>query len=112
MIQKCCIGLLLTIFAGMILACSPRQHVRSELTPPVQAATEPTKVPTGRVIVKICIAEKGDVISSSVIPEKSTTIDTILTQKALRAAQAYKFAPAPGKGVQCGTLTFDFKTKQ
>jgi len=112
MIKKCFTGFRLTVLAGMILACSPRQHVRSELTPPDQATTEPAELTTGRVVVKICIAEKGDVISSSVIPEKSTTSDTTLTQKALRAAQEYKFAPAPGKGIQCGTITFDFKPKK
>lgn len=78
----------------------------------VQATTVPAELQTGRVVVKICVDEKGDVISSSVIPEKSTTTDSGLTQKALKAAQAYKFAPAPGKGVQCGTITFDFKTKR
>jgi TonB family protein len=63
----------------------------------------------GRVIVKICVSEAGEVTSAEYVERGSTTQNPELRQRALDAARKYKFEPAPE--ANCGLVTFNFQKK-
>ncbi|GAA5225058.1 TonB family protein [Membranihabitans marinus] len=65
---------------------------------------------TGRVVVRVCVDDKGNVSESSFTQKGSTTGDTDLINTAIKFAKQYKFSPST-VSKQCGTITFDFKIK-
>lgn len=65
---------------------------------------------SGRVIVKVCINELGNVISSKFTQRGSSTIDSELIAIAEKNAKKYRFTPS-NKKEQCGTITIDFIVK-
>lgn len=65
---------------------------------------------TGVVVVKICVNNKGHVISSKFTQKGSTTTDNYLVALAEKEVKKYKFSPTE-IDEQCGTITVDFKLK-
>jgi len=65
---------------------------------------------SGRVVVKVCVNETGNVVSSKYTQRGSTTHDLELITIAERNAKKYRFAPS-NKKEQCGTITIDFIVK-
>ena len=63
---------------------------------------------TGRVVIKVCVAKDGKVVSAKFTQQGSTTSDPQLVKLAERAANKYLFSSAEIE-TQCGTITFDFK---
>jgi len=76
------------------------------------------KVPTikddsqkkGRVVVKICVDAKGDVVSSNYTMMGSTTSDTYLIKLAEKGALGYQFSPSKNPK-ECGKVVIDFLLK-
>lgn len=64
----------------------------------------------GRVVVKICVDQKGDVISSQYTMMGSTTSDTYLIKLAENGAKGYKFSPSVNPK-ECGKVVIDFLLK-
>ncbi len=62
---------------------------------------------SGRVVVRVCINEKGNVISSRYTQRGSTTTDWELIAIAEKNAKKYRFTPS-NKKEQCGTIIIDF----
>lgn len=71
-------------------------------------AVSETSQKTGRVVVKVCVAADGRVISSKFTQQGSTTSDAQLVRLAEKGASKYRFSSAEVE-TQCGTITFDFK---
>ena len=65
---------------------------------------------SGIVVVKVCINEQGNVISSRYTQRGSTTTDSELIEIAVRNAKKYRFSPSDIKE-QCGTITIEFIVK-
>ena len=63
---------------------------------------------TGKVVVKVCVDQSGEVISAKYTQRGSTTTDSDLVDVAQKAALKYKFTPGD-LAEQCGTITIDFK---
>jgi hypothetical protein len=64
----------------------------------------------GKVMVKICINEDGNVTSAICDSTNSTIIDADTIKKCIENARKYKFSSSE-QPTQCGTLTFNFKDK-
>jgi len=64
----------------------------------------------GRVVVKICVDAKGDVVSSDYTMMGSTTSDTYLIKLAEEGAKGYKFSPSANPK-ECGKVTIEFLLK-
>jgi len=62
---------------------------------------------SGIVVVRVCINEKGNVISSKYTQRGSTTTDWELIAIAEKNAKKYRFTPS-NKKEQCGTIIIDF----
>lgn len=63
---------------------------------------------SGVVVIKICVDQKGNVLSSKFTQKGSTTTDNYLVSLAEKQVKKYKFTP--GDAIeQCGTITVDFK---
>ena len=69
-----------------------------------------TSQDTGKVVITICVNQKGDVISVKHAPEKSSLVNEKLIRLAMVNASKYKFEPG-SEEIQCGTITYDFKIK-
>ena len=65
---------------------------------------------SGRVVVKICINQAGNVISARYTQRGSTTTDSELIDLAVYNAKKYRFTPS-NKEKQCGTIIIDFIVK-
>lgn len=65
---------------------------------------------SGIVVVRVCINEQGNVISSRYTQRGSTTTDMELIELAERNAKKYRFTPSNIKE-QCGTITIEFIVK-
>ncbi|NNE27025.1 MAG: hypothetical protein HKN09_09300 [Saprospiraceae bacterium] len=65
---------------------------------------------TGRVVVRICVDNEGQVISARYTQKGSTTTDSHLIKLAERSARQYKFGKSP-LDEQCGNIVIDFKLK-
>lgn len=65
---------------------------------------------TGKVVIKVCVDNSGEVVSSRFTQRGSTTTDEDLIAVALGAAKRYKFVVGE-IDKQCGTITIDFKLK-
>lgn len=65
---------------------------------------------TGKVVVKVCVDESGEVISAKFTQRGSTTTDSQLIEVTEKAAVKYKFTKGD-LAEQCGTITIDFKLK-
>ena len=65
---------------------------------------------TGRVVVKVCVDENGDVVSAQYTQLGSSTNDGDLKALAIKSAKKFKFVRS-GTDKQCGTITIDFKLK-
>jgi len=65
---------------------------------------------TGRVVVKVCVNDKGKVVSAKYTQSGSTTNDSKLRR--LAEANAMKWTFKKGElDKQCGTITYEFKVK-
>ncbi len=64
----------------------------------------------GRVVVKVCVNRKGEVVSADYTQKGSTTADSELRAIAIRNAKRFKFSKS-GVDKQCGTITIDFKVR-
>ena len=101
------------IICTVLATCSRPRIKKLEAAPiDIIAAATDTIILERKVVVDLCVDEKGNVISAAFNPNQSTTADTSLIHKALRAVQKYKFEPQKDKPLQCGKLTFNFKLKQ
>ncbi len=65
---------------------------------------------TGRVVVRVCVNEAGQVFESSFTQKGSTTGDPDLVATAVKFSRQYRFSEST-VSKQCGTITFDFKVK-
>lgn len=65
---------------------------------------------SGRVVVKVCINETGNVVSAKYTQRGSSTTDLELIGIAEKNAKKYRFTPS-NKKRQCGTITIDFIVK-
>ncbi len=65
---------------------------------------------TGKVVVKVCVNDRGDVISSKFTQRGSTTTDRELINIAEKGASKYKFTPS-STDRQCGSIMIEFKVK-
>lgn len=65
---------------------------------------------TGRVVVRICVNNRGEVISADYTQAGSTTADSELRNIAITNAKKFKFSPG-SVDRQCGTVTIDFKVR-
>ncbi len=64
----------------------------------------------GKVVVKVCVNNRGDVISSQFTQRGSTTTDSELINIAESGAKKYKFTPS-STDRQCGSIMIEFKVK-
>jgi TonB family protein len=65
---------------------------------------------TGKVVVKVCVDENGDVVSAQYTQLGSSTNDGDLKALAIKSARKFKFVRS-GTDKQSGTITVDFKLK-
>ncbi|MCK6693772.1 MAG: hypothetical protein L6Q97_16955 [Thermoanaerobaculia bacterium] len=65
---------------------------------------------TGRVAVRVCINDAGEVTSATYTQLGSTTFNLSLRKRAELWARSYRFV-ASNVILQCGTITFDFRVK-
>jgi TonB family protein len=65
---------------------------------------------TGRVVVKVCVDARGNVLSAKFTQSGSTTSNSQLRSLAESNAQKWKFKPGE-LDKQCGTITYEFKVK-
>ncbi len=64
----------------------------------------------GKVVIRVCVDNKGNVIESKYTQRGSNTTDRTLVEIAEKAASKYTFT-ASNIDKQCGTITIDFKLK-
>ena len=64
----------------------------------------------GRVVLYICVASSGSIVSAEYKATGSTTTDEDLIAAAKRNAIQYRFAPS-STDKQCGTITYNFKLR-
>lgn len=64
----------------------------------------------GKVVIEVCVASDGSVVSAEYTQRGSTTSDSELKSKAIQAAKGYRFATST-VDKQCGTITFNFQLK-
>lgn len=64
----------------------------------------------GKVVIKVCVDNEGNVGEAEFTQRGSTTTDTYLVNLAIKAAKKYKFSPSD-IGTQCGNITMEFKVK-
>jgi len=72
--------------------------------PPIREQTQKS----GRVIIKVCVNKKGDVISADYTQKGSTTNDADLRRIAKNAAEKFRFTEGE-LNKQCGTITINFQ---
>ena len=65
---------------------------------------------TGRVVINVCVDQKGKVIKAEYTQKGSTTTDSELKEIARKAALQFRFTDSDVLE-QCGTITVDFKIK-
>ena len=65
---------------------------------------------TGRVVVRVCVNDAGQVIESGFTQKGSTTGDPDLVATAVKFSKQYRFSEST-VSKQCGTITFDFKVQ-
>ena len=65
---------------------------------------------SGKVVVRVCVNNRGEVIESKYTQKGSTTTDLDLIQVAQEGAKRYQFSKSPLER-QCGTITIEFKLK-
>lgn len=65
---------------------------------------------SGKVVVKVCVNNQGNVTSSKYTQRGSSTTDSYLIALAESSAKKYKFTPS-NAAEQCGTITIDFIVK-
>src|SRR5690606_30598521 len=65
---------------------------------------------TGRVVIRVCVNNAGNVIESTYTQKGSTTGDPDLIATAIKYAKRYRFSEGT-IDKQCGTITFDFKVR-
>lgn len=64
----------------------------------------------GKVVVRVCVNNKGEVIEAKYTQKGSTTTDTDLVNVAIKGAKRYRFSKSPIEK-QCGSITIEFKLK-
>ncbi len=65
---------------------------------------------SGKVVIRVCVNNQGEVIEAKYTQLGSTTTDTDLVNAAIAGAKRYKFSKSPIER-QCGTITIEFKLK-
>jgi outer membrane biosynthesis protein TonB len=65
---------------------------------------------SGKVVVRVCVNENGEVIEAKWTQKGSTTTDSDLVNVAISGSKRYKFSKSPIER-QCGTITIEFKLK-
>ena len=65
---------------------------------------------TGRVVVRVCVNQKGEVSSATFTQKGSTTADSELRNIAIQSAKRFRFTKS-SIDKQCGTITIDFKVR-
>ncbi|MEL6987110.1 MAG: cell envelope integrity protein TolA [Bacteroidota bacterium] len=90
--------------SGMIGGGLSNRGVKSE--PNIQDNSQKT----GKVVVKVCVDENGNVTSAQYTQLGSTTNDGDLKALAVESARKFKFTRST-TDKQCGTITIDFKLK-
>lgn len=64
----------------------------------------------GRIVIRVCVNSKGEVIEAKYTQKGSTSTDLELVKVAEDAAKQYLFSPSAIEK-QCGTISIDFKLK-
>ena len=102
-----------SLVIASLVGCSTRQ-LRNFDHPPTVLTVAPfdSIVTENKVVIKMCVNWKGEVVSTEFQENQSTTGDTLLINSAIKAARAYKFEVAQGSAVQCGDMIFKFKLKK
>lgn len=65
---------------------------------------------SGKVVVKVCVNNRGEVTEASYTQRGSTTTDSGLVKAAIDGSKKYRFSKSP-IDKQCGTITIEFKLK-
>ena len=65
---------------------------------------------TGRVVIRVCVDQTGNVIEAYFTQRGSTTADAHLVETAIKSSKEYRFTKSDLKK-QCGSITFEFKLK-
>lgn len=65
---------------------------------------------SGKVVVKVCANQRGEVTEANYTQRGSTTTDIELVNVAVEGAKKYRFSRSPIEK-QCGTITIEFKLK-
>lgn len=65
---------------------------------------------SGKVVVKVCVNDQGNVVSAKYTQRGSSTTDSYLIDLAEKSAKKYRFTPSDA-AEQCGTITIDFIVK-
>lgn len=65
---------------------------------------------TGRVVIRVCVDDSGNVMQATFSQKGSTTGDSDLVATAQKFARQYRFSES-SVSKQCGTITFDFKVQ-
>ncbi len=100
------------VIFGILARCAPRQARNFDPSPTtILLALSDSIFTESILVVKTCVNWKGEVISTEFQENQSTTSDTTLINKAIRAAKVYKFEERQGSPIQCGNMTFKFKLK-
>lgn len=65
---------------------------------------------SGKVVIRVCVNDRGEVVEAKYTQLGSTTTDTDLVNAAIAGSKRYKFSKSPIER-QCGTITIEFKLK-
>jgi membrane protein involved in colicin uptake len=65
---------------------------------------------TGRVVIRVCVDQTGEVTTAKFTQKGSTTTDSYLVNLALKNSKKYRFTKSDA-AEQCGDISIDFKLK-
>lgn len=107
-------GKVVILWSGLLLLFSAcmRPVAKVQMDREISTQAAPVGIPfrPETVVIKICVDKDGAVVSAAHDPEKSTTSDTVLINKSIKAANQYRFSPS-SQNLECGSITFNFKLK-
>lgn len=106
-------GKVVVLWSGLLLfsACM-RPLAKVQMDREISTQVAPVGIPfrPDIVVIKVCVDKDGAVVSAVPDPEKSTTSDSMLINKSIKAANQYRFSPS-SRNLECGSITFNFKQK-